>query len=99
MPKKIKHESFKYAFLLECQNSLKINSIDELFLWEDFVAGVGNLYVPSPAQKASFKKAAAPVYKWFKSNVKNGSVVFNALTYAVSKAEADIAVGMTQDLN
>ena len=67
--------------------------------YEDFVAGGGNLYVPTPAQKASFKKAAAPVYKWFKANVKNGTVVFNALTYAVAKAEADIAVGMTQDLN
>ncbi len=67
--------------------------------YEDFVAGGGSLYVPTPAQKASFKKAATPVYKWFKSNVKNGTVVFNALTYAVSKAEADISVGMTQDLN
>ena len=67
--------------------------------YEDFVKGGGNLYVPTPAQKASFKKAATPVYKWFKSNVKNGTVVFNALTYAVSKAEADISVGMTQDLN
>jgi hypothetical protein len=57
------------------------------------------LYVPTPAQKASFKKAASPVYNWFKSNVKNGTVVFNALTYAVTKAEANIAVGMTQDLN
>ena len=67
--------------------------------YEDFVAGGGNLYVPTPAQKASFKKAASPVYNWFKSNVKNGTVVFNALTYAVTKAEANIAVGMTQDLN
>ncbi len=30
--------------------------------YEDFVAGGGNLYVPTPAQKASFKKAATPVY-------------------------------------
>jgi TRAP-type C4-dicarboxylate transport system substrate-binding protein len=67
--------------------------------YEDFVAGGGNLYVPTPIQKASFKKAAAPVYKWFKANVKNGTVVFNSLTYAVAKAEADIAVGLTQDLN
>ena len=67
--------------------------------YEDFVAGGGSLYVPTPEQKASFKKAATPVYKWFKSNVKNGTVVFNALTYAVSKAEADISVGMSQDLN
>ena len=67
--------------------------------YEDFVAGGGDLYVPTPAQKTSFKKAAAPVYDWFKSNVKNGTVIFNTLTYAVTKAEANIAVGMTQDLN
>ena len=67
--------------------------------YEDFVAGGGDLYVPTPTQKTSFKKAAAPVYDWFKSNVKNGTVIFNTLTYAVTKAEANIAVGMTQDLN
>ena len=82
--------------LLEAVPSPKRKSIKA---YEDFVAGGGNLYVPTPAQKASFKKAASPVYDWFKSNVKNGTVVFNALTYAVSKAEANIAVGMTQDLN
>jgi len=61
--------------------------------YEDFVAGGGSLYVPTPAQKASFKKAASPVYNWFKSNVKNGTVVFNALTYAVSKAADPIKRG------
>ena len=67
--------------------------------YEDFVAGGGNLYVPTPAQKASFKKAATPVYDWFKSNVKNGSKIFNALTSAVTKAEGDIESGTLQDIN
>ena len=44
MPKRIKHESFKYAFLLECQNRLHINSKDKLFLWKDFVAGINFMY-------------------------------------------------------
>ena len=30
--------------------------------YADFVAGGGDLYVPSPAEKAAFKDAAAPVY-------------------------------------
>ena len=67
--------------------------------YEDFVAGGGNLYVPTPAQKASFKKSAKPVYDWFKSNVKNGSKIFNALTSAVTKAEGDIESGTLQDIN
>ena len=66
--------------------------------YEDFVAGGGNLYVPTPAQKASFKKAAKPVYQWFKSNIKNGTAVFDYLIEGVLAAEADISAGMSQDL-
>ena len=66
--------------------------------YEDFVAGGGNLYVPTPAQKASFKEAAKPVYQWFKSNIKNGTAVFDYLIEGVLAAEADISAGMSQDL-
>ena len=38
--------------------------------YSDFVAGGGDLYVPTPQEKAQFKNAASPVYDWFKSNVK-----------------------------
>ena len=67
--------------------------------YADFVAGGGDLYVPTPGEKAAFKEAAAPVYDWFKSNVKNGSKIFNALTSAVTKAEGDIESGTLQDIN
>ncbi|MCP4819942.1 MAG: C4-dicarboxylate ABC transporter substrate-binding protein, partial [Shimia sp.] len=66
--------------------------------YEDFVAGGGDLYVPTPAEKAAFKEAAAPVYDWFKSNVKGGEEIFGALTTAVAEAEADIEAGMMKDL-
>ncbi|MBL6929756.1 MAG: TRAP transporter substrate-binding protein DctP [Rhodospirillales bacterium] len=56
----------------------------------DFVKGGGTLYVPTPAQKAEFKNAAAPVYDWFKKNIKNGPVVFDALVAAAAKAEKAI---------
>ena len=36
-------------------------------------------------QKASFKKAASPVYDWFKSNVKGVEKIFDALTSAVAE--------------
>ena len=67
--------------------------------YADFVAGGGDLYVPTPAEKTAFKKAAAPVYDWFKSNVDGGEEVFNAFTAAVNKAEADVGVGRSKDIN
>jgi len=67
--------------------------------YEDFVAGGGDLYVPTPDQKAAFKEAAAPVYDWFKANVGRGDEVFTALTDAVAAAEADIGAARSADLN
>ncbi|WP_420861192.1 TRAP transporter substrate-binding protein DctP [Algirhabdus cladophorae] len=66
--------------------------------YEDFKAGGGQLYVPTPEQKAMFKDAAAPVYDWFKSNIKGGGEIFDALTSAVAEAEADIDAGRSMDL-
>ena len=67
--------------------------------YEDFVAGGGDLYVPTPDQKAAFKEAAAPVYDWFKANVGRGDEVFTALTDALAAAEADIGAARSADLN
>ena len=67
--------------------------------YEDFVAGGGDLYVPSPDQKAAFKDAASPVYDWFKDNVTRGDAVFTALTDAVAAAEADVNAARSADLN
>ncbi|MEP1879657.1 MAG: C4-dicarboxylate ABC transporter substrate-binding protein, partial [Roseibium sp.] len=67
--------------------------------YEDFVAGGGDLYVPTPEQKAAFKEAASPVYDWFKGNVTRGDEVFTALTDAVAEAEAEINADRDADLN
>ncbi len=67
--------------------------------YEDFVAGGGSLYVPTPDQKAMFKEAASPVYDWFKTNVKGGPEVFDALTSAVADAEGRLAKAYASDLN
>ena len=66
--------------------------------YEDFVAGGGSLYVPTPDEKAAFKAAAAPVYDWFQANIEGGPEVFTALTEAVAAAEADIEAGLAKDL-
>ncbi|MEM9062536.1 MAG: TRAP transporter substrate-binding protein DctP [Pseudomonadota bacterium] len=67
--------------------------------YSDFVAEGGDLYVPTPEEKAAFKQAAAPVYDWFKSNVDGGDKIFEALTGAVAEAEAKIDEGAAKDLN
>lgn len=67
--------------------------------YEEFVAGGGDLYVPTPDQKAAFKETASPVYDWFKSNVARGDEIFTALTDAVAAAEADVNASRAADLN
>ena len=59
---------------------------------------VVNYTFQHPAEKAEFKKAAEPVYTWFKQNIKNGPTVFNALTKAVEKAEAKIDAAHNADI-
>jgi len=67
--------------------------------YQDFVAGGGDIYVPTPEEKAAFKQAAQPVYEWFKSNVDGGDAVFDALNAAVAEAEADLAKRRAADMN
>ena len=66
--------------------------------YADFVAGGGDLYVPTPSEKAAFRKAAEPVYDWFKSNIDGGPEIFDALVKGVAEAEAEINAGMRSDL-
>ena len=67
--------------------------------YKDFVAGGGDLYVPTPAEKAAFKEAAAPVFDWFKANIDGGEVAFDALVAGVAAAEADLNASRSADLN
>ena len=67
--------------------------------YEEFVAGGGDLYVPTPEQKAAFAAAAAPVSDWFTANVARGDEILAALTEAVAAAEADVNASRAADLN
>ncbi len=58
--------------------------------YQDFAAGGGDIYVPTPEEKAMFKEAAAPVYDWFKDNVDGGTAVFDALNASVAAVEANL---------
>ncbi|MBY6082997.1 TRAP transporter substrate-binding protein [Ruegeria arenilitoris] len=67
--------------------------------YEDFVAGGGDLYVPTPEEKEAFKQAATPVYDWFQQNVARGDEIYGALTAAVAEAEAEINAERAADLD
>ena len=67
--------------------------------YEEFVAGGGDIYVPSAEEKAAFREAAAPVYDWFNANVDGGQERFDALSAAVAQAEAEINAARAEDLN
>ncbi|NRB00487.1 MAG: TRAP transporter substrate-binding protein DctP [Rhodobacteraceae bacterium] len=58
--------------------------------YQDFTAGGGTIYVPTPEEKAAFKDAAAPVYEWFNANIDGGQEVYDALVAAAADAEAKI---------
>jgi TRAP-type C4-dicarboxylate transport system substrate-binding protein len=66
--------------------------------YADFVAGGGDIYVPSPEQKAMFAEAATPVQGWFRENVTRGDEVLDALIAAVANAEAALDSAYSSDL-
>ncbi|MBT8410815.1 MAG: TRAP transporter substrate-binding protein DctP [Octadecabacter sp.] len=85
-----------YALQQATFASPKRNSIQA---YADFAAGGGDVYVPSPEEKAMFAEAAAPVYDWFRENVDGGGAMLDALIAAVDEVEADMAEGYAADLN
>ncbi len=66
--------------------------------YEEFASAGGDLYVPTPDEKAAFKAAAAPVYSWFKENVEGGPEIFDALTAAVADTEKALGEANAKDL-
>ena len=71
----------------------------EIQAYADFRAAGGEIYVPTADEKAAFKAAVAPVFDWFKANVKNGPEVLDAFMAASSAAEAKIAEERAADMN
>ena len=66
--------------------------------YKEFKDVGGELYVPTPEEKEAFQKAAAPVYDWFKTNVKDGEEVFNALQTAAADAQKRVDEAAAADL-
>ncbi|MGA1269777.1 MAG: TRAP transporter substrate-binding protein DctP [Gemmobacter sp.] len=71
----------------------------EIKAYEDFKAAGGEIYVPSPAEKAAFKDAVGPVFEWFRTNVKGGPEVLDLFMAEVSEAEAALAAERAAEMN
>ena len=67
--------------------------------YQDFVAGGGTIYVPTPAEKKLWQEAAEPVYAWFGENIQDGDVWLKRLRDAASAAEAGIDASNASRLN
>ena len=67
--------------------------------YEAFVEGGGDIYVPSPEEKAAFAEAAAPVNEWFRENVDGGGEMLDALLAATAEVEAELEGAYASDLN
>jgi TRAP-type C4-dicarboxylate transport system substrate-binding protein len=66
--------------------------------YQDFGAAGGDLYVPTPEEKAMFREAAAPVYDWFKENIREGEAVYTALVDAAAAAEEKVNGSAMMDI-
>ena len=67
--------------------------------YEAFVEGGGDIYVPTPEEKAAFAAAAEPVQAWFRENVDGGAAMLDALLAATAEVEAELAEAYASDLN
>ncbi|MDZ7823958.1 MAG: TRAP transporter substrate-binding protein DctP [Ahrensia sp.] len=66
--------------------------------YKEFAAAGGEVYVPTAEEKAAFQAAAAPVYDWFKTNVRDGAAVFDALQGASAAVQAKVAAADMMDI-
>ncbi len=71
----------------------------EIAAYEAFLAAGGDIYVPSPEEKAAFAAAAAPALDWFRTNVRDGAEVLDRFMAAVAEAQAKVDAARAADLN
>ena len=66
--------------------------------YADFAAAGGQVYVPTPEEKAAFRDAAQPVYDWFTGNVDGGEGILAELRTAVEEAEQALTEDRARDI-
>jgi TRAP-type C4-dicarboxylate transport system substrate-binding protein len=70
----------------------------EIQAYADFRAAGGEVYVPTPEQKAAFQAASAPMRDWFKANVASGEETLAAFDAAVAAAQAAVDAQRAADM-
>ncbi len=76
--------------------SPKRKSIDA---YAEFTEAGGDLYVPTPEEKAAFAEAAQPVYEWFTSNIDGGEEILTSFRDAIAEVEAEVEQDRAADMN
>jgi len=71
----------------------------EIQAYADFKAAGGEIYVPTDAEKAAFKDAAAPAFDWFRTNVKMGGEVLDSFMKHTAAAQERVDAARAADLN
>lgn len=66
--------------------------------YEAFAAAGGQVYVPTPEERAAFSEAAQPVYEWFTGTVDGGEEILAEFRSAVEAAEAEINDERSRDI-
>ena len=66
--------------------------------YEEFTAAGGEVYVPTPEERAAFAEAAQPVYEWFSASVDGGDEILAEFRSAVEAAEAEIGEERARDI-
>ena len=67
--------------------------------YKEFADDGGDVYVPSPAQKADFQAAAEPVYDWFAQNVDGGEEMLGNFRTAIAEAQEKVDAQRASELN
>ena len=67
--------------------------------YEEFTAGGGDIYVPTPEEKQAFQDAAQPVYEWFTSNVDGGEEVLASFRESIAAAEETVNAQRDAEMN
>ena len=58
--------------------------------YQEFAEAGGEIYVPTPEEKEAFREAAAPVFDWFRENVRDGGEVLDAFEAAANEAQESV---------
>jgi tripartite ATP-independent transporter DctP family solute receptor len=79
-------DGIKQAAVLQTQ----VNKYLETVLTDEFLEAGGQIYAPTPAEKATFQAAKPVMRDWFINNIEDGKLWYDKLEAAVKQAEMEV---------